>query len=65
MNGYTKWKGCTSGTCQRRAAVRGLCRAHYARKHRGVSVAGPIGNKVGRQPGLRPRLKTLSMEQRT
>ena len=54
MRQYT----CKVTDCEREHRARGYCAAHYARWYRGVSVVGPIGAKVGRQPGLKPRLKT-------
>ena len=49
---------CKVAGCEREHASRGYCAAHYARWHRGVSIAGPIGATKGRQKGLKPRLKT-------
>ena len=44
--------------CPRPHSARGMCHAHYARMIRGVTVAGPIGDRPGRQPGLKPRMRT-------
>jgi hypothetical protein len=49
---------CKIAGCGRPKHSRSMCMAHYGRWTRHVSVAGPIGDRPGRQPGLSPRLST-------